>query len=115
MIVGTPGNDVPGAFELKLGFAHDPESESPGNRPACARRARAAAASARKPAIETDGGTAGEPPVAWRTASAKERRRGAGDCATSESAQISARRRDRKRVGEGKSVDLGGRRIIKKK
>src|SRR2546428_13426898 len=90
MIVGTPGNEIPCAFELKLRFAHESESERLGNRPERAWRTRSAAALARKPAIESDGGTAGEPPVAWRTASATERRCGSSDCASCESAKITA-------------------------
>src|SRR6267378_27364 len=93
MIVGTPGNEIPCAFELKLRFAHEPESDRFGNSPERAWRTRAAAASDRKPAIETDAGTTCEvpPPVAWRTASANDKRSGAGACALDESAKISAK------------------------
>src|SRR5437016_2826816 len=81
MIVGTPGNEIPCAFELKLRFAHEPESERLGNKPERAWRTRAAAASARKPAIWTAGG--GVCAATCRTASANESRSGAGACATS--------------------------------
>src|SRR5712664_1620459 len=91
MIVGTPGNEIPCAFELKLRFAHEPESDRFGNSPERAWRTRAAAASDRKPAIETDAGTACEAPVAWRTASANDRRSGAGACAVNEPAKTSAK------------------------
>src|SRR5256885_251428 len=93
MTVGTPGNEIPCAFELKLRFAHEPESDRFGNKPERAWRTRAAAASDRKPAIATDAGTACElpAPVAWRTASANDKRSGAGACALDGPAKISAR------------------------
>src|SRR6266446_2706420 len=92
MIVGTPGNEMPCALELKLRFAHEPDSDRLGSNPARACRTRAEAASARKPAISTTGGAvSGEIPVACRTALAKESRTGVGVCARSEAALKSAR------------------------
>src|SRR6267143_6198368 len=91
MIVGTPGKEIPCAFELKLRFAHEPDSDRFGNSPERAWRTRAAAASDRKPAIETDGGAACKGPVAWRTASANDKRSGAGGCALNEPVKTSAK------------------------
>src|SRR6266511_3411802 len=91
MFVGTPGNEMPCALELKLRFAHEPDSDRLGNNPARACRTRAAAASARKPAISTTGGAVpGEAPVACRTALANESRTGVGVCARKEAALVSA-------------------------
>src|SRR2546422_107355 len=91
MIVGTPGNEMPCALELKLRFAHEPDSDRLGSSPARACRTRADAASARKPAISTTGGAvSGEAPVAWRTALANESRTGVGVCARREAALVSA-------------------------
>src|SRR6266849_10137819 len=92
MIVGTPGNEMPCALELKLRLAHEPDSDRLGSNPARTCRTRAEAASARKPAISTTGGAvSGEIPVACRTALAKESRTGVGVCARSEAALKSAR------------------------
>src|SRR6266850_1642911 len=90
-ITTGPGKENPRVFELKERFTQEPDTVRSGSNPERTCRTRAAAASERKPAMETDGGTACEAPVAWRTASANERRSGAGDCAASEPAQVNAR------------------------
>src|SRR5258705_10251932 len=86
-----PGNENPRVLELNERFTQEPVTARSGSNPERTWRTRAAAASARKPAIETAGGTVGDAPVACRTASAKESRNGAGVCAWSRSALISAR------------------------
>src|SRR6266545_2163628 len=91
MIFGMPGKERPCACVLKLRLNHPPESERLGNSPERVWRTRADAASVRKPAMTTDGGADCVFPVAWRTASANDKRRGAGACARTEPAKISAK------------------------
>src|SRR5882762_6422048 len=90
MIFGMPGKERPCACVLKLRLNHPPESERFGNSPERVWRTRADAASVRKPAMTTDGGADCVFPVAWRTASANDKRSGAGACARNEPAKISA-------------------------
>src|SRR5258705_12067413 len=91
MIFGMPEKERPCACVLKLRLNHPPESERLGNSPERVWRTRADAASVRKPAMKTDGGAACVFPVAWRTASANDKRSGAGACARNEPAKISAK------------------------
>src|SRR5258705_3834758 len=75
-----PSKERPCACVLKLRLSHPPESERLGNSPERVWRTRADAASVRKPAMTTDGGADCVFPVAWRTASANDKRSGAGAC-----------------------------------
>src|SRR5258708_34391366 len=93
MIFGMPGKEGPCACVLKLRLNPPPESERLGNSPERVWRTRADAASVRKPAMTTDGGAACGFPVAWRTASANDKRSGAGACARNEPAKINAKTR----------------------
>src|SRR5207237_3728129 len=77
----------PRVLGLKLRLTHEPASERLGSSPARAWRTRALAASVRSAAISTMAGAvsgAVPPPVASRTAPAKDRRSGATVCALSE-------------------------------
>src|SRR6266511_4345520 len=87
MIVGTPGNEMPWALELKSRFNQAAATEREGRNAPRAWRTRAEASSVRSPASST----AGACPAARRTVSAKESRSGAGDCADNEAALRSSK------------------------
>src|SRR6266545_2080844 len=106
MIFGMPGKERPCACVLKLRLNHPPESERLGNSPERVWRTRADAASVRKPAMTTDGGAACVAPVAWRTASANERRSGAGACARNGEVAANASAITRLRLADAMEIEI---------
>src|SRR5690242_2030854 len=106
MIFGMPGNDSPWACVLNVRLSQEPESARLGSNPERTSRTRADAASARKPAITTEGGAACVCPVAWRTASANERRSGAGACARNGDVAANASAITRLRLADAMEIEI---------